>query len=220
MLKRINIYTLTLYDYEDKQHEIIYKDIKKNYEYASIIHDKDINKETGEIIKKHRHVIVILPNARTIESISKEYEINKEKIEIVHNKKYMIRYLIHKDNPEKYQYKIEDIETNIEIEKYFKEEKENESEQIKKILNYINCKKRYISMQEIVTYAIEENCYCVLRRSTIIIKTLLEENNRKYNFEKTLEKGKKQHEEIKKRKEEEKEEREKQIDMFFNGINK
>ena len=98
-------------------------------DYYYIKHDKDINKETGEIKKAHYHIIInyvsdshkpVEVQARNNPIIKNLYELVKSNInnniEKVKNVKKMIRYLVHKDNLEKFQYSINEvISNNIEL---------------------------------------------------------------------------------------------------------
>lgn len=96
--------------------------------------------------------------------------------------KFAIRYLIHKDQKEKYQYKKEDIKTNVDIESYFKE-KRNETEDIKKIVEFIYSKDKYIYFTEIMDFVLREDLYASYRRSGNLISRIIEEHNKLY-FEK------------------------------------
>ena len=76
----------------------------------SPLHDKDINPGTEEYKKPHWHVVLIFDSLKSYgqaEEISKK--VNGTSPIICQSLNGMIRYLIHKDNPEKAQYKKEDI---------------------------------------------------------------------------------------------------------------
>lgn len=88
--------------------------------YAFILHDKDINEDTGEIKKPHYHCIVDINcniknnNQRKLHIIEKLRPIIYEKLDIqgIKNENTFTRYLIHLDNKEKYQYNRKEIFTN------------------------------------------------------------------------------------------------------------
>lgn len=81
----------------------------KNLSYAVILHDKDITEE-GEPKKPHYHVILDYNNPHEFSAISNKFE--GAHIENIKSFENAIQYLTHKNNPEKYQYRFEDIKTN------------------------------------------------------------------------------------------------------------
>lgn len=74
-------------------------------------HDKDVNPD-GTLKKPHYHIILCFPNTTTYNNVKSITDSLNQPIPIsldAVNGYY--RYLTHKDNPEKYQYSPEDIET-------------------------------------------------------------------------------------------------------------
>lgn len=74
-------------------------------------HDKDVNPD-GTPKKPHYHIILCFPNTTTYNNVKSITDSLNQPIPIsldAVNGYY--RYLTHKDNPEKYQYSPEDIET-------------------------------------------------------------------------------------------------------------
>lgn len=74
-------------------------------------HDKDVNPD-GTAKKPHYHIILCFPNTTTYNNVKSITDSLNQPIPIsldAVNGYY--RYLTHKDNPEKYQYSPEDIET-------------------------------------------------------------------------------------------------------------
>lgn len=100
--------------------------IKECQYYAFILHNKDVNKLTGEIKKPHYHCLVDLyidkdsdlfnSNDSRRRKLILEYLqdlISKDiNYRAVRNEKAFTRYLVHKDNQEKYQYNTSEIITN------------------------------------------------------------------------------------------------------------
>ena len=77
--------------------------------FISPLHDKDLN-PTGEIKKAHYHVIIMFDSVKTVEQASELFSlIGGVGCEIVQSQRGYARYLCHLDNPEKYQYKQEDV---------------------------------------------------------------------------------------------------------------
>lgn len=104
--------------YEDSCPEN-YKDILSNLGLQCVIspwHDKDINEGTGELKKKHKHVLYIFDGPTTYNKVSKLVTVLNGTIPIIQaSSKGAIAYWTHKNNPEKAQYDVKDMElVNIE----------------------------------------------------------------------------------------------------------
>lgn len=81
--------------------------------YVSPLHDKDLNGDNEEK-KPHRHVVLVFHGNKSAEQIQElSDQLSKVKIipqkNRVADKRIMVRYLVHYDNPEKFQYEIDDI---------------------------------------------------------------------------------------------------------------
>lgn len=85
--------------------------IQLGIEFAvSPLHDKDLN-PTGEVKKSHYHILLSYGNTTTYNNIKSICDdLNCPIPQKVANCKGMIRYFIHLDNPEKYQYNMSDIQ--------------------------------------------------------------------------------------------------------------
>lgn len=99
--KRYRHFIILLYPEWDNFNDIL-QDIKgsfKNYAYIKHIPESDEKKE-------HIHLILSIDNPRTIESLSKRLNIPKNLIQNVKSLRASCRYLVHRDNEEKFQYEI------------------------------------------------------------------------------------------------------------------
>ena len=77
--------------------------------FISPLHDKDIN-PTGEAKKPHYHVVVMFDGVKTKEQAQDLFEkICGVGCEVVQSIRGYARYLCHMDNPDKAQYKQEDV---------------------------------------------------------------------------------------------------------------
>jgi hypothetical protein len=70
-------------------------------EYSAILHDKDDEEQ------KHYHICILFENGRTFEQVQKKFK--GAHIEMMESKYMSFRYLLHLDNPEKFQYDIKDV---------------------------------------------------------------------------------------------------------------
>lgn len=86
-------------------------------------HDKDVNKQTGELKKAHKHGALFFDSLKSYSQVS---DLLTEKlntpahVEIIMSPKGMYDYFIHAENPEKTPYNIEDIESGcgFELDKF------------------------------------------------------------------------------------------------------
>lgn len=101
-----------------------YVDILDSYHMAwaeSPVHDKDCNPD-GEIKKAHIHILVTFEGNKSFDQIQEiSNSVNGTLVRKCNSVRGMIRYFIHIDNPEKYQYERSGIKTHggLEIEQYF-----------------------------------------------------------------------------------------------------
>lgn len=87
----------------------------------SPLHDKDINPD-GELKKAHWHIVLFFDGKKSFEQIKEITDaLNAPIPQKTANPKGLVRYLIHMDTPEKYQYKREEIvcHCGAEIDEYF-----------------------------------------------------------------------------------------------------
>lgn len=75
----------------------------------SPLHDKDVN-EDGTVKKAHYHITLLFPSVKTFEQVEEVTKSVNAPIPIkCLSVKGSIRYMVHKDNPEKFQYNWNDI---------------------------------------------------------------------------------------------------------------
>ena len=119
MTKNINVVIMSKSIDLQLMHDII-EDLKQRAEiYAMILHDKDIN-DNGECKIKHIHIVYELRTRTRLSTelryLSKKFSINVNAISIEKMNNFVgsVQYLIHKNDSNKYQYRISDIYTNID----------------------------------------------------------------------------------------------------------
>lgn len=176
--KKYRSYELILYP-ENELHMDIICEVKKKYDHAYILHNKDLKEDLSEYKKEHYHLLIFLKNQRTISSLAKELNIdNPNLINIVKDKKKAIRYLIHADNNEKEQYDVDNIQTNMDIAPYFKNLVSDETCDIQIILDFLDTNdNNLISFRNFVSFIREANIWSTYRRNQFIINKLIEEHN-------------------------------------------
>lgn len=78
--------------------------------YISPLHDKDINVADSSPKKPHYHVVFAFSGKKSFDQVKTICTaVNAVTPQVVNDLRGMLRYLVHKDNPEKAQYSIEDI---------------------------------------------------------------------------------------------------------------
>lgn len=152
-LKKSRSFALELYP-EDETHCDVLDYIISFFEYAYILHDKDrfdediFDEESKELIHKagdlkkpHWHVIICFKNPRSVNSLKDELKLAH--IETCNFYAYS-RYLIHKDSPLKYQYKKEEIHTNMQlrIDNALDRDYNSQEQDTRILLNFLFSKKR------------------------------------------------------------------------------
>lgn len=102
--KRYRHFMILLYP-EDDYFRNVLQDIKgsfKNYAYIKHIPEEEEKKE-------HLHLILSLDNPRTIESLANRLGIPRRLIQNLKSLRGACRYLVHRDNEDKYQYDIDNV---------------------------------------------------------------------------------------------------------------
>lgn len=82
--------------------------------WAYIIHNKDVNKETGELVPEHLHFVIFYPTPRKSTTLSNYFNIPEHMFCQIYNKKGILEYLTHQNEPDKYHYDKSDIVANYD----------------------------------------------------------------------------------------------------------
>lgn len=144
----------------------------RTYNYACIFHHSDVwthedertnpNHKEGEKKEPHIHWILRFDNTRSINRLAADLGLNVGRLEAIRCLSAQIRYLIHYDDPEKFQYDKSEIEHTFPIDSFFKsyiEEDDGFHLLFDYILNTDN-----INWVALTKYALDNNCIKVLRR--------------------------------------------------------
>ena len=144
---------------------------------VSPLHDKDVNPD-GEVKKPHWHVVLVFENMKSYHQIKEIADkLNAPIPQKVESLRGMVRYLVHTDNPEKYQYSREDIENHgvDDIDKYFETASSNRAI-LMAIVNYIK-ENNVTSFAKLSYYAIENGKIdwfdCMANRNTMYLNAVL-----------------------------------------------
>ena len=166
MKDRYRLFFIELYK-ETKSYD--YKEVLRNLKgykkWAYITHDKD-RKENGELKKEHTHFVLHLDNASTKEALSKKTGIPINFIENVRNERSVVRYLIHIDDDDKYQYSKNEIKCSRNYERYVSkcfDDLETEEQILSNIFAFLDSamvdNKNYSSILFLLIQYVNSNCY-------------------------------------------------------------
>ncbi len=122
----------------------------------SPVHDKDINPDENNTLKKpHYHVLLMFDSVKTYKQVTEITEELKATIpQIAHSPKGLARYMTHMDNPEKAQYKVEDIVAlnGADLSELLKPSSQDRYSMIREMLQFID-NNQIMEFEDILIYA-------------------------------------------------------------------
>ena len=124
---------------------------------VSPLHDQDRD-ATGELKKPHWHVMLMFAGVKSYEQVKEITEkVNGTIPERCHNAKAMVRYMAHIDNPDKAQYKIEDIRAygGVDLQELLRPTSSERYSMIKEMIDFVR-QENIIELQDLIDYAIQE----------------------------------------------------------------
>ncbi len=168
--------------------------------YYYILHDKDVYTEEdydkylsenkyepdwviGQRKKPHYHVIGVNGSPCMLGRAAKKFGVPSNHVQPVQKFKNTVQYLIHLNNPNKYQYEPEEIITNDESLPTILKRKQEAEEKADMLLQFI-LTSDVCSITELSKYAIKNHLWDELRRGQHIYTALLNEKrfiNESYN---------------------------------------
>lgn len=178
---RSRTHMLLLYP-EDESHMNALDLIKKSYDHAVILHNKDYT-EDGELKKPHYHVVLRFAQGKWNTALAKELSIEPNYMQEVKRFDNALQYLIHYNDTDKAQYNIEDVHGNLKIrlvESLNKIEK-SEGEKVSELLDFISERDYTITITEFAHYCAKNGYWAEFRRSGSIFCKVIEEHN--YNIQ-------------------------------------
>lgn len=170
---------LVLYPEEDKSHKKALEYIQKNYSCAYITHDMDLL-EDGTLKKVHTHIVIKFNNYRWRNAIAEELGITPNYLEKCRNLENALKYLIHFNNEEKYQYDIENVHGTLKnkLNMYLNNTDKTESEKVLELIDFINTTPDFLTLNYFIQYVCSIGLYDIYRRSATTFIKLLDEHNR------------------------------------------
>lgn len=115
--KKGRVFSLIIYN-RRRIEEVLVEKSELIKQYAFILHDKDLD-DNGNFKKEHYHMLIKTLNPYSSSTVNKWFDDNEgahSLCELCNTPKRAYEYFIHKNNPEKYQYNIDDIIGNWIVE--------------------------------------------------------------------------------------------------------
>lgn len=173
--------------YKSKVHLVeLYLDSKEWQDaYSRLLELNDVAyiHHNADDCKEHIHAVVFTENQTYNTSLAKSLGIEFKWIEQVKDRKKVLRYLIHLDNPDKHQYQEDEVMFTSE---YAKQQftvavdvgvKESEDSKVLRLIELIDTF-AYLTYRQFVKLACENELYDVVRRSNYLMCRILEEHNK------------------------------------------
>lgn len=149
----------------------------------SPLHDKDLN-PTGDEKKPHWHIFLTFDSVKTYEQVKDLISFTNGTIpQAVSSPVGLVRYFIHKDNPEKHQYNFRDIEVycGFDLSKYDTYSEKELDQIFAEITQFIDENQIYeISDLNEYCYKNDLEWYRIIRKNTIYFSHHINSRRNKY----------------------------------------
>lgn len=158
------------------------------YNAVGMLHDMDIYTDDdpergivkGEVEKKHWHFVVKFKNAKTFSSLAKELDIEPKFIQKCDSYKGALLYLIHANDPKKYQYSPFNAAGTLAGELVQMADGRPEYLKILDISAYIEEYKGKLNLSTVLKYACSHGMYSTYRRDLQTVRELIGEHNERF----------------------------------------
>lgn len=162
--------------YPDSESYVAAEVLAKATEYFAkwcyVLHDKDVN-DDGTPKKAHYHVYGKLDTPRTPQSVVNALGVGVASLRVVSSWRAAVRYTVHIDHPDKYQYSADDVVANFEFAKLLNVDDDVQAARIFSFINSSRC----TTVSELTAWAFANGCYPALRRGFAVWSRLLSENS-------------------------------------------
>ena len=177
---RSRVHMMLLYP-SDEGHCQALEKIKSSYDYAAILHNRDIA-DDGSFKKEHWHIVLRFNQAVWSSAICKDLGVEHNYIEDVKRFDNALQYLIHYNDSNKAQYTIGEVFGNLKpklVESINKVEK-TEGEKVVELITFIREYDGRLSITEFANYCAINGYWAEFRRSGAIFVKIIEEHNKEY----------------------------------------
>ena len=174
---RSRTHLLELYPDNESHCEALEK-IKKSYDCAYILHDKDV-KDDGTPKKPHWHVVLRFPNAKWNSSLADELGIEERFTEEPRSFDNSLLYLIHFNDSDKFQYDVDDVKGSIKkrVKELINKSNKSEGEKVFELIEFIDNYEDRLSVKDFARFCASNGYWAEFRRSGMIFCKIIEEHN-------------------------------------------
>ena len=169
-----------LYPDDDSHREAIEKLKSGGYNFAAILHDKDVYEDgehAGELKKPHWHIVLRFKNAVWNTAIAKELGITANYLEACKDVDACLLYLVHFGNEEKAQYNYEEVFGPLRLKLATLLSDTDEGTRVLNIVEIIENSPGPIGYSELLKKAVAAGLYADLRRMGHLATCLVREHN-------------------------------------------
>lgn len=148
-----------------------------DWNYAGRKHDKD------DGVKEHHHVVVLFKDGRKNTDIAADLGIDKRWLRAWDRKKKALRYLCHRDNPEKFQYSTDGIYGTIAEQAVGACSKGNELSEVQSVQEITRILREidgFVSYDFFLNLVSQQGLYATFRRMGNLATCLISEHNEKH----------------------------------------
>lgn len=178
---RSRTWMILLYEDNDNMKRVLQETLKElDWNYAGRIHDQE-----G---KPHHHVVVLFKDGRKAKDVAADIGLETRWLRAWDKKKRALRYLCHRDNPEKFQYDTDGIYGTIAeqaIAACAKSDGLSEAQSVVEIINILDSIEGHIDYSVALKLMAEKGCFSVFRRMGVLGVRLLDEHNYKVSLDST-----------------------------------
>lgn len=177
---RSRLYVAVLYPDDDSHVECMEKLQTNGYNFAAILHDKDVyedGEQKGELKKVHWHIVLRFKNAVWNTAVAKELGITPNYLEACKDQDASLLYLVHYGKEEKAQYDYEEVFGPMKIKLATLLADTDEGTRILNIVDIVESSPGPISCSELLKKAVAAGLYADLRRMGHLATCLVREHN-------------------------------------------
>lgn len=174
---RSRVHMLLLYP-DNASHCDAMEKIKASYDYAAILHNKDVTDE-GELKKEHWHIVLRFNQAVWSSAICKDLGIEQNFIEDVKRFDNALQYLIHYNDTNKAQYNTDEVFGNLKpkLQESINKVEKSEGEKIVELIEFIKNYDGKLTITDFATFCANNGYWAEFRRSGAIFVKIIDEHN-------------------------------------------
>lgn len=178
-------YVMVLYP-EDQTHADAMERIRNGgFDYAACLHDKDVHEDgdnKGELKKPHWHIVIRFVNAVFRDALAKKLGLEPNYIQECRNLDAALKYLVHFDYPDKYQYDLDSVEGQLKTRVVTLTADKDENSRVLCLLSLLDSLGR-VKRGEFIRLSCKNGLYSDARRMGALLSAIIEEHNQEIDIQ-------------------------------------